>query len=70
MLSLNLGSGQGWSVQDVVKLMEDASNRPISYTIKERRPGDAAISVSDPSQALACLGWCTQRSLEGIFSDG
>ena len=57
LLTLNLGSGQGQSVLDVVKAMEAASNRSIPYEITERRPGDAAISVADPSQALARLGW-------------
>ena len=50
--------------------MEAASNRSIPYVITERRPGDAAISVADPSQALARLGWRTKRSLEDICRDG
>ena len=70
LLTLNLGSGQGHSVLDVVKAMEAASNRSIPYTITERRPGDAAISVADPSQALARLNWRTQRTLEDICRDG
>ena len=70
LLTLNLGSGQGHSVLDVVKAMEAASNRSIPYEITERRPGDAAISVADPSQALARLGWRTQRTLEDICRDG
>ena len=67
---LNLGSGQGQSVLEVVQAIEAASNRSIPYTITERRPGDAPISVADPSQALARLGWRTQRSLEDICRDG
>ena len=70
LLTLNLGSGQGQSVLDVVKAMEAASNCSIPYEIIERRPGDAAISVADPSQALARLGWRTKRSLEDICRDG
>jgi len=70
LLTLNLGSGQGQSVLDVVKEMEAASNRSIPYAITERRPGDAAISVADPGQALARLGWRTQRTLEDICRDG
>ena len=59
LLTLNPGSGQGQSVLDVVKAMEmeAASSRSIHYKFTERRPGDAAISVADPSQALARLGW-------------
>ena len=70
LLTLNLGSGQGHSVLDVVKAMEAASNRSIPYSTTERWPGDAAISVADPSQALARLGWRTQRSLQDICRDG
>ena len=69
LLTLNLGSGEGKSVLDVVKAMEAASNRPIPYRITERRKGDAAISVADPSQALERLGWRTQRGLEDICRD-
>ena len=69
LLTLNLGSGQGQSVLDVVKAMEAASNRSIPYAITERRPGDAAISVADPSQALKRLGWRTQRSLDDVCRD-
>jgi len=70
LLLLNLGSGQGHSVLDVVKAMEAASNRSIPYTITERRPSDAAISVADPSQALERLGWRTKRTLQDICRDG
>tara|TARA_B100000674_G_scaffold483657_1_gene487900 strand:+ start:1834 stop:2148 length:315 start_codon:yes stop_codon:yes gene_type:complete len=70
LLTLNLGSSQGQSVLDVVKAMEAASNRSIPSAITERRPGDAAISVADPSQAFARLDWRTQLSLEDICRDG
>mgnify|MGYP002832263040 CR=1 FL=1 len=45
LLTLNLGSGQGESVLEVVQAMEAASSRSIPYVITDRRPGDAAISV-------------------------
>ena len=69
LLTLNLGSGQGQSVLDVVKAMEAASNRSIPYEITERRPGDAAISVADPSRALVRLGWRTKRTLQDMCRD-
>ena len=50
--------------------MEAASNRSIPYTITNRRPGDAAISVADPSQAINRLGWSTKRSLKDICRMG
>ena len=70
LLTLNLGSGQGESVLEVVQAMEAASSRSIPYVITDRRPGDAAISVADPIQALQKLGWHTQRGLEEICRDG
>ena len=70
LLTLNLGSGQGQSVLEVVQAMEAASGRSIPYAITNRRPGDAAISVADPSQAAQRLGWRTQRGLEDICRDG
>ena len=68
--TINLSSGDGKSVLDVAHAMEAASNRSIPCVIKKRRPGDAAVSVSDPSQALAPLGWSTHRSLVNICRDG
>ena len=70
LLTLNLGSGQGQSVLDVVHAMEAASGRSIPYAITERRPGDAAMSVADPSKAAERLGWHPQRGLGDICRDG
>ncbi len=50
--------------------MEAASGRSIPYVITDRRPGDAAISVADPSKAAQRLGWSTQRNLEQICRNG
>lgn len=70
LLTLNLGNGKGLTVMEVVHEMEAASGRGIPYAITERPPGDAAISVADPSQALQRLGWRTKRTLEEICRDG
>ena len=70
LLTLNLGSGQGQSVLEVVQAMEAASGRSIPCAITDRRPGDAAISVADPSKAAERLSWRTQASLEDICRDG
>ncbi|MBM5820022.1 MAG: UDP-glucose 4-epimerase GalE [Cyanobacteria bacterium K_DeepCast_150m_m2_101] len=69
-LTLNLGSGQGHSVLDVIHAFETACGRPIPYVITNRRSGDAAITVADPSEAQRTLGWQTQRSLHDICRDG
>jgi len=69
-LTLNLGTGKGQTVLEVVQAMEQTSSRSIPYTIAERRIGDAAISVADPSLALQKLGWNTRRGLKEICRDG
>ncbi len=70
LLTLNLGSGQGHSVLEVVRALESSSGRSVPYTLVERRPGDAAITVADPTQASARLGWRSRRGLQEICRDG
>ena len=70
LLSLNLGSGQGHSVLEVVRAFELASGRSVPYTVVERRDGDAASTVADPRLAATRLGWRTHRSLEEMCRDG
>ena len=70
LLTLNLGSGQGHSVLEVAAAFEGASGRPMPLKIVERRPGDAAITVADPSLASQRLGWRTSRSLADMCRDG
>ena len=70
LLTLNLGSGQGASVLEVIRAFERASGRSVPYEIVARREGDAAATVADPALALQRLGWRTQRSLDDICQDG
>ena len=70
LLTLNLGSGQGASVLEVIRAFERASGREVPYEIVARREGDAAATVADPALALERLGWRTQRSLDDICRDG
>ncbi len=70
LLTLNLGSGQGHSVLEVVAAFEQASGRPVPYTVVDRRAGDAASTVADPSLAAERLGWRTRRSLAEMCRDG
>lgn len=65
----NLGTGTGYSVLDVVRAFEKASGVKINYKIVERRPGDIATCYSDPSKALAELGWKAERDLEKMCAD-
>ena len=70
LLTVNLGSGQGHSVLEVVAAFEEASGRPVPYAVVERRAGDAASTVADPSLATERLGWRTKRSLAEMCRDG
>lgn len=53
----NLGTGNGFSVLEMVKGFEAASNRTVTYKIVDRRPGDIAACWADPSKAKKELGW-------------
>ncbi|WP_411876703.1 UDP-glucose 4-epimerase GalE [Vulcanococcus limneticus] len=70
LLTLNLGSGRGHSVLELVAAFEAASGRAIPYQVVARRPGDSPTSVADPSLATARLGWRTRRGLAEICRDG
>ena len=70
LLTLNLGSGQGHSVLEVVAAFESASGRPVPYELVARRPGDAASTVADPALAAQRLGWRTRRGLAEMCRDG
>ena len=55
--SLNLGTGKGWSVAEVIQAAVEVSGRQISVSEGQRRPGDPPILVADPTAAMRVLGW-------------
>ncbi|RJX75523.1 UDP-glucose 4-epimerase GalE [Vibrio sinensis] len=65
----NLGTGNGYSVLDMVKAFEQASGQSVPYQIVERRAGDIAECWADPAKALAELGWSASRTLDEMTSD-
>ncbi len=65
----NLGTGNGYSVLDMVKAFEKASGREIPYEIKPRRAGDIATCYADPAKAKAELDWEAQYGLEEMCGD-
>ena len=67
--TVNLGTGQGYSVLDLVKAYEAASGRPIPYDIVARRPGDVDACYADPALAASLLGWTAQRGLAQMCAD-
>lgn len=69
-MMLNLGSGQGHSVLEVIEAFEAVCGCDIPYVITSRRSGDAAITVADPALAKQELGWQARRNLKDICRDG
>ncbi len=67
--AVNLGTGIGYSVLDVVKAYEKASGKPVPYTIAARRPGDIASCYADPAEARHKLGWQARLGLEAMCAD-
>ena len=65
----NLGTGNGYSVLQIVKAFEKACGHPIPYEIKPRRPGDIATCYCDPSKAKAQLGWEAQYGIDEMCED-
>lgn len=65
----NLGTGQGYSVLDMVRAFEAASGKPVPYRIAPRRPGDIATCYADPSKAERELGWKAHRGLDEMMRD-
>jgi UDP-glucose 4-epimerase len=67
--AFNLGTGVGASVFDVIKTTENVSGVSIPYEVVDRRPGDIATSLADPSKANANLEWRADRNLEVMLTD-
>ncbi len=65
----NLGTGQGYSVLDIVKNFEEASGVSIPYEMKPRRAGDIATCYADPSKAFKELGWKAERGIREMCED-
>jgi UDP-glucose 4-epimerase len=67
--AVNLGTGIGYSVLDVVNAASKAVGREIPYVIGDRRPGDVPAVWSDPRLARELLGWTASRSLDDMCAD-
>ena len=67
--AVNLGTGRGCSVLEVVAAYERACGKPIPYVVDPRRPGDIGEYYADPSKAKAIFGWEAKRSLDDMCRD-
>lgn len=65
----NLGTGNGYSVLDLVKAVEKVNNVQVSYVIDGRRPGDIAACYADPSLANKKLDWKAEKGIEEMCKD-
>jgi UDP-glucose 4-epimerase len=68
-LTVNLGTGRGHSVLELIRVFEQASGHPVPYQVVARRPGDAAEMGADPSMAEQLLGWRAEYGLERMCED-
>ena len=68
-LTVNLGTGTGYSVLEMVRAFERAASRSVPYRISSRRPGDIAACYADPKLALKLLGWRAERGLDIMCLD-
>ncbi len=69
LVTYNLGTGQGYSVLDMVRAFEKASGRRIAYQIAPRREGDIATCYADPGLAARELGWKAEKGIEEMCAD-
>lgn len=67
--AVNLGTGQGVSVLDLVNGMGKATGSPVPYEISPRRPGDVATVYADPSTAKDLLGWVAKLGVKEMCDD-
>ena len=69
VLTVNLGTGRGYSVLEMIRAFEEASGRPVPYRIVGRRPGDVAQCYADASLAASLLNWRAELGLEAMCRD-
>ncbi|AHF01126.1 UDP-glucose 4-epimerase [Thiomicrospira aerophila AL3] len=69
LLTVNLGTGRGYSVLEMVSAFERVSGKAVPYEIVARRPGDVAQCYADPSYAFEVLGWKAEFGIERMCED-
>ena len=69
VLTVNLGTGRGYSVLEVVQAFERACGRPVPYDIVDRRPGDVAQCYAETTLAAQELGWKAERGIDEMCAD-
>lgn len=67
--AINLGTGKGYSVLEIIEAFSKACGREIPYKITQRRPGDIASCYADPKKAFEVLGWKAERQIDEMCED-
>ncbi len=67
-LAVNLGTGRGYSVLEIIQAVENATGRTVRRSMHPRRPGDPPMLVADSAEAQRVLGWTAKRNLAEIVS--
>jgi UDP-glucose 4-epimerase len=69
LLTVNLGTGRGYSVLEMIQAFSSASGRGVPYRVAPRRPGDIACCYADPTLAAELFGWRAEYGLETMCAD-
>jgi len=67
--AINVGTGQGYSVLEMIRAFEKASGKDVPYAVTDRRPGDIATSLADPTKAADRMNWRATRGLQDMCDD-
>ena len=67
--AINVGTGRGYSVLEMIRSFEDASGQDVPFVVTDRRPGDIAVSLADPTLAADRLGWRAKHDLDTMCRD-
>jgi UDP-glucose 4-epimerase len=62
--AINLGTGRGYSVLEMLRAFEKACGHPVAHEVKPRRPGDVASCYANPAKASEVLGWRATRGID------
>ena len=68
-IAINLGTGTGYSVLEMLRAFEAASGKPLPYRVQARRTGDVAACYANPAYAASLLGWTATRNLQTMCTD-
>ncbi len=67
--AINLGTGVGYSVKDIITTFEKATGKKVPYDMAPRRPGDVPLYYGDPTKAERLLGWKAEKTLADMCAD-